>query len=114
MPLTQAAQAVQRSAFPTAYAAHEQAVTGLVALFWSKALAGVPAQTIIDSGLCGGPGTANCPATGLPVEAGLTPTPSGSSRCVKHQWPQLTSFAGVGNRPEGVDFGSRPDGPSIS
>lgn len=43
MSVTRAAQAVQVSAFPTAYAKHEKPATGLVALFRSKAPAGSPA-----------------------------------------------------------------------
>ena len=42
LSVAQAAQRVQRSAFPIAYAKHEKAAAGLVALFRSKAPAGSP------------------------------------------------------------------------
>ncbi len=39
----------------------------------------------------------------MSAEAGLTPDALRVLRCVKHRWPQLTSFAGVGPRPDNVD-----------
>jgi murein DD-endopeptidase MepM/ murein hydrolase activator NlpD len=104
MSVTRAAQAVQRSAFPNAYAKHEKPASGLVALFRSKSPAdGSEARAALQSGMCGAAGAALCPATGMALEAGLTPDALRVLRCIKHRWPQLTSFAGIGARPANVD-----------
>jgi murein DD-endopeptidase MepM/ murein hydrolase activator NlpD len=104
LSVTRAAQAVQRSAFPTAYAKHEKPATGLVALFRSKAKVGTPqAVAAVGSAMCGRPGAALCPATGMAVEARLAPDALRVLRCLKARWPQLSSFAGVGDRPANVD-----------
>lgn len=88
MTVTQAAQAVQRSAFPLAYAKHEPMARALVG-----ELSNQPAGPM----LCGGAGDAasTCPATGLAAEEGLTPDGLRVLRCVKGKWPQLTSFSTV-------------------
>jgi len=100
MSVARAAQAVQVSAFPFAYAKHEKAASGLVALFRSKAPAGSPeAAAALGSAMCGNAGAAQCPATGMAVEGGLTPDALRVLRCFKKGWPQLTSFAGIGDRP---------------
>lgn len=99
MTVARAAQAVQRSAFPSAYAKHEKPASGLVALFRSKAPAGTAAgQAALDSAMCGNPDAAQCPATRMAVEAGLTPDGLRVLRCVKNGWPQITTFYGVGER----------------
>ena len=99
MSVAHAAQSVQRSAFPSAYAKHEKPAAGLVALFRSKAPAGTPpGQAAIDSGMCGHADAAQCPATRMAVEAGLTPDALRVLRCVKGGWPQITTFFGVGER----------------
>ncbi|CAA9316562.1 MAG: putative secreted protein [uncultured Friedmanniella sp.] len=104
MSVTRAAQAVQRSAFPDAYAKHEKAATGLVVLFRSKAPRGTTAAAAaMGSAMCGNADAAQCPTTGMGIEAGLTPDALRVLRCLKHRWPQLTSFGGVGNRPSNVD-----------
>ncbi|HET9872961.1 MAG TPA: M23 family metallopeptidase [Propionibacteriaceae bacterium] len=104
MSVTRAAQNVQRSAFPNAYAKHEKPATGLVALFRSKAPAGSPqAQAALNSAMCGNAGAAACPATGMAIEAGLTPDALRVLRCLKQRWPQLTDFGGIGDRPANVD-----------
>lgn len=98
--VTRAAQAVQRSAYPSAYAKHEKSATGLVALFRSKAPAGSPEATAaLGSAMCGNAGAAQCPATGMAVEGGLAPDGLRVLRCIKSGWPQLTSFGGLGERP---------------
>lgn len=88
MTITQAAQAVQRSAFPLAYAKHEPMARALVA-----ELSNQPAGPV----LCGGAADAasSCPATGLAAEDGLTPDGLRVFRCVKTHWPQLTAFSTV-------------------
>jgi murein DD-endopeptidase MepM/ murein hydrolase activator NlpD len=104
MSVTRASQAVQRSAFPDAVAKHEKAATGLVALFRSKAPAGTPeGQAALDSAMCGNPAAAQCPATRMPIEAGLTPDALRVLRCVKNGWPQIISYGGIGDRPSNVD-----------
>ena len=104
MPVTVAAQTVQISAFPTAYAKHEKPATGLVALFRSKAPAGSPeAAAAIGSAMCGDADAAQCPATGMAIEAGLTPDALRVLRCLKSGWSQLSSFGGIGERPSNVD-----------
>ena len=104
MSVTRAAQAVQRSAFPDAYAQHEKAATGLVALFRSKTPEGSSNEAAISgSAMCGAATASVCAPTGLQVEVGLTPDALRVLRCEKQQWPQLTSFAGVGERPGNVD-----------
>lgn len=88
MSVTEAAQQVQRSAFPTAYAKHETLARVLVA-----ELSNQPAGPM----LCGNTDTAatGCPATGLAAENGLTPDGLRVFRCVTAKWPQLTSFSTV-------------------
>jgi hypothetical protein len=104
MTVTRAAQAVQRSAFPDAYAKHEKAATGLVALFKSKAPSGsTAAVAAMGSAMCGNADAAQCPTTGMGIEAGLMPDALRVLRCLKQQWPQLSSFGGIGNRPSNVD-----------
>ena len=104
MPVTVAAQRVQRSAFPSAYAKHEKPATGLVALFRSKAPAGTPeGQAALDSAMCGNADAAQCPATRMAVEAGLTPDALRVLRCIRQGWPQITSYAGIGDRPSNAD-----------
>lgn len=99
MEVARAAQAVQRSAFPSAYAKYEKPATGLVALFRSKAPAGTPeGQAALASALCGNADAAQCPATRMAVEAGLTPDALRVLRCVKNGWPQITSYGGLGER----------------
>jgi hypothetical protein len=70
MPITQAAQAVQRSGYPDAYAARADQATVLV-----HQLAGAETQCP-ESGR-----SAGCPPTGRPVEAGLTPDAVHVVRC---------------------------------
>lgn len=103
--VTQAAQAVQRSAFPGAYAKHERTAQGLLALFKSGKTVGTPAgNAALNSGLCGGGSSAaTCPVTGMAVEQGLTPDALRVLRCAAHTWTQITSWAGVGDRPSNVD-----------
>lgn len=114
LPVTVAAQRVQRSAFPNAYAKHERTARALVNLFTSKKgstataadLESEEGQAAVASGMCagdGGAGAANCPATGWGVEAGLTPDALRVLRCAHKGWASLSSFGGVGDRPSNVD-----------
>lgn len=99
LPVAAAAQSVQRSAFPDAYAKWEQPAIGLVALIKSKLGPGASgAIDMIGSGMCGPSGAANCPGSGLPTEYGLTPDALRVLRCVAAQWSQLKSFRGIGDQ----------------
>lgn len=89
MTIAQAAQAVERSAFPNAYTKWEAAARSLV-----EQLAGVDASTdgagvnCQDSaGLDG-----DCPVTNLPAEAVLTPDALLVLRCVKQAFPDIEAI----------------------
>ncbi len=100
MTVAQAAQAVQISAFPGAYAQWEPAARSIV-----DQLAGRGAGS---GGSCGAPpatAIGNCPPTGLAAEKGLTPDALVVIRCAHKQFPQITSIGGV--RPDAL-----PDHPS--
>jgi len=88
MSLTDAAQTVQRSAHPDAYARWEKAAAG-----WLTALAGATGQA------CHPGGGLVCPPTGLAAEDGLTPHALRVLRCIASHFPQVTTFHGVGDRP---------------
>ncbi|HZC25482.1 MAG TPA: hypothetical protein VE287_00565, partial [Actinopolymorphaceae bacterium] len=95
MTVTDAAQAVQRSAFPNAYADDEPLARSIVAQ------AGGDAGTAGD---CGFPPGMSCPQTPWPaVEQGLTPDALVYLRCVHQKFSQFTTFYGVGQRPSGGD-----------
>ncbi len=91
MPVTRAAQAVQVSAFPDAYAKWETTARAIV-----QQLGGIETTTDGDGG-CGGRVGFNgqCPATGLPAEDGLTPDALLVLRCGHDQFPTITSIGGV-------------------
>lgn len=94
MSIAEAAQAVQVSAFPSAYAKHEAAAQAIV-----QKLAGLVAGTAASgddcSGQNGASSTGNCPATGLAAEAGLTPDALRVLRCIRQQFPTITDIGGV-------------------
>lgn len=94
MPVTIAAQSVQRSAFPQAYADDEPLARALVARFGDGSLPGE----------CGLPPGAQCPETPWDnLESGLTPDALIVLRCTHEKWPQFETFHGVGERPAGGD-----------
>ncbi|GEM_PF-4901041 len=95
MPVTQAAQAVQRSAFPTAYARHERAARQLVSMFRAGTLSPRDAVELIDGGECGPSIIGDCPPSGLAVEHGLLPDTLLLLRCAKQAWPQISTWYGV-------------------
>jgi hypothetical protein len=88
MSLTDAAQAVQRSAHPDAYDRWESAAAG-----WLTALTGTPGHA------CDPGGSLVCPPTGLATEDELTPDALRVLRCIASHFPQVTTFHGVGDRP---------------
>lgn len=91
MPVTRAAQAVQRSAFPDAYAKWEATARAIV-----QRLGGLAGSGDADGG-CGDPVgvDGHCPATGLPAEGGLTPDALLVIRCGHEKFPTITSIGGV-------------------
>ena len=93
MPVTQAAQAVQRSAFPDAYAKHDALARAL-----AQRLAGGAAGQILCAGSIGG--SLDCPATGMRTEAGLQPDALRGLRCIKQNWPQITVIGGTRHDPD--------------
>ena len=95
MTVAQAAQAVQRSAYPDAYAQWEQMARITVA-----ALAGDGDGEPV---ICGPGDAMTCPATGMEVEAGLTPDALRVLRCLHDQFPDIHRLAGTGERPSNPD-----------
>jgi murein DD-endopeptidase MepM/ murein hydrolase activator NlpD len=99
MPVTQAAQKVQRSAFPDAYAQHEPIARGLVQVFKQKLdPASTAAVVTAAASLCGPVDALGCPPTGSPAEQGVQPDSLRVIRCVKQQFPAITVFYGLGQR----------------
>jgi hypothetical protein len=93
MPVTVAAQTVQKSLYPDAYADNEAMARSLVAK-----LAGV--HLTAGTPLTCGDGTAmDCPPTTSPAENGLTPDALRVLRCVQQQFGDHT-YLGVGPRSE--------------
>ena len=92
MPVTQAAQAVQVSATPIAYTKWEPAARAIVQQLGDAQTLPTPAPMPC------GPGQdtqlRECPATGSPVEKGLTPDALLVLRCTKAQFTSLTDFGG--------------------
>jgi hypothetical protein len=92
MALTKAADAVQRSAFPNAYAQWEDD-----ARTWLGELHAA------DEGTCAPGAGLMCPPTGLAAEAGLSPDALRVLRCIHQNFPTVGTFAGVGERPNNSD-----------
>lgn len=83
LPLTEAAQAVQVSAYPNAYAKHETLAQELVA----KLTGG-------GSVVCGPVGPAGeCPMFNASLENGLSSDAIRVLRCTKHLWPEIVSWS---------------------
>lgn len=102
MPITEAAQRVQRSAFPSAYADDEPLARELQAKYAANtAAAGVPGAALpVGQLLCGTGLAMDCPPTGLAVETGLTPDALRVLRCVQQQLPSPIGYGGVAERPD--------------
>lgn len=98
MSVTDAAQAVQISGFPYAYADDEPLARRLVELYGDGAM--LP-------GDCGLPPALQCPPTGLAAEDGLTQDALIVIRCLHKSFPEVTTYYGVGER-------QRPDGDHIN
>lgn len=89
-----AAQAVQRSAYPDAYADDEPKARRLLAQ-----LSHTPAGIVS----CGSVGAMECPPSGSAAEKGLEPDSLRAIRCVHQRWSKITAWGGVGDRPSNVD-----------
>ena len=91
MSVTQAAQAVQVSGFPGAYAKWETTARAIV-----QQLRGTE-TTSGSNGGCAEPvdAPAQGPASALPAETGLTPDALLVIRCAHDQFPTITSIGGV-------------------
>ena len=88
LPLTVAAQRVQRSAFPDAYAKHERISRTLLAVFKDKLdPQSAEAQVTGESMLCGPAEAMTCPPTGRAAESGLKPDALRVLRCTARSWP---------------------------
>lgn len=102
MSVTEAAQAVQRSAFPDAYAQWESLARQLVA-----DVGGAPGLEP-----CGNGRAMTCPPSGLPAEEGLTPDALRVIRCLHANFPAIEVFGGVGDRPSNPDS-DHPSGRAV-
>ena len=95
MTVTDAAQAVQRSAYPNAYADDEPLARAIVAEHGGNGG---------DAGDCGFPPGLQCPPTPWSqVESGLSPDATIVLRCTFQKFPQFETFYGIGDRPAGGD-----------
>lgn len=100
-PLTVAAQRVQRSAFPDAYAKHEKVARAALLVFKNKLdPKSAEAQVVGESVLCGPTDAMNCPTTGLGVESGLNPDALRVLRCLRQAAPEITGYGGRAPRPD--------------
>ena len=99
LAITVAAQRVQRSAFPNAYAQHEQIARSLLAVFKDK-VDPRSAEAMITgaSVMCGPTDAMSCPPSGSSGESGLNPDALRVLRCIHRGWPQIAIFYGVGSR----------------
>jgi murein DD-endopeptidase MepM/ murein hydrolase activator NlpD len=95
MALTEAADAVQRSAFPNAYAQWEDDARAWLAQLHTA-----------DGGTCVPGGGLMCRPTGLAAEAGLSSDALRVLRCIRQDFPAVGPFAGVGERPNASDHPS--------
>jgi len=99
MTVTEAAQSVQVSAYPDAYADDEPLARQLVA------------EITGGAALCGPASALNCPPSGLDVEEGLTPDALRVARCVVQKFG-ITDLLGVGDRGDNPDS-DHPSGRAV-
>lgn len=95
LPPGTAAQAVQRSAHPDRYGARVTQARGIVAAV-RGAKCDAPVQTVAGA----------CKPSGSPAESGLTPAALQALRCGAAAFPKVTTFGGVGGRPNASDHPS--------
>ncbi len=87
MTVTQAAQAVQVSAFPDAYARYEALARTLVSLFSGNPGGLANCGTLTPD--------LDCPATGLQAEQGLTSDALRVLRCIRANWSKISTLYGL-------------------
>jgi hypothetical protein len=104
LPVTVAAQSVQGSAYPDAYADDEALARSLVAKLGGRATTG-------GAVTCGTGSAMDCPATDSPVEQGLTPDALRVLRCVQQNFGDHT-YLGVGARSNNPDS-DHPSGRAV-
>lgn len=101
LPVTVAAQRVQRSAFPDAYAQHEALAVQLAAEFAGTGAPGglgdLAPIAATRPALCGGGAALTCAPTDLAVEEGLTPDALRVLRCVQQTFGDHV-YGGAGER----------------
>lgn len=116
LPITVAAQRVQQSQFPSAYADDEIMARQLYAENRGASADAPPLpggggehvsseegyELTASEVLCGGGEAMNCAPTGNPAEEGLTPDALRVMRCITEKFGER-SWANVGERPSGVD-----------
>ena len=95
MTVTEAAQAVQVSGFPTAYAKWEPAARSIVQQLGDGVTPGPNSEPLVcgtgrDAAMGG-----DCSPSGSPAEKGLTRDALLALRCVHGRFPQITTFGGV-------------------
>lgn len=119
LPVTVAAQRVQRSAYPDAYHRYKELATSLVTQFRSEAgtadtsnqasnvdAGGGNDDSIADTDCVSELDAAtamNCPASGLAAEKRMTPDGLLLMRCIHQSFPQVSALLGVGDRSATVD-----------
>lgn len=103
MSAIDAAHTVQRSEFPTAVADDLPLARQLVTAFRQGHIDNPTAAVGLDQAPCAPLGSEECTPTGLTIEAGLTPDALRVLRCLHAQFPQIQHWAGIGDRPAGVD-----------
>ncbi len=110
MPIWEAAQRVQRSAFPRAYAKHEAVATAAVAAFAASGPA-IPAPVCVPpepvaAAAPGGVPAEGCRPSGLGAERGLTRDALQVMRCTAQLTPTRYGMGGNGPRPIKSDHGT--------
>jgi hypothetical protein len=97
--IAEAAQAVQRSAFPDAYAKWEAAAKSIVEqLAGSTEDVSADRQRGVACDVDTPTNVSRCPPTRLAAEHGLTPDALLVIRCAKDRFPQIKTFHGLGHR----------------
>lgn len=114
MSVAAAAQAVQKSAFPSAYARWEAAARAIVQRLAGSVTPGGlgPLAGSADCGPNALGVDGGCPPTGLVAETGLMPDASLVLRCAKEQFPGVQTFYGIGDRPAASDS-DHPSGRAV-
>lgn len=89
-----AAQAVQRSAYPARYAVHVPRARSIVDALTNTSAGCTPTAPRP---------VGDCPATSSPAETGLQPAALAGLRCTVKAWPDIGNLGGKGGRPNKSD-----------